>query len=348
MRCTLDAKCYNRIAGKDTIKNRRVDIDFVRAIAIVSVIAYHIGIQSSFMKYFTSFHMELFFVLSGYCTVSKEESIQKLLLRKAKSLLYPYVVFSLINFVLNIVLNYIYGVKLSALDYLKNLVFSHLSLGAIWFLLALFISSSLYGVLLLKMKSKMVIILCSIGISVLGFVGGHIGIRNCFRWEQGFFCVIFILLGHLLGDFERMIGFYSNHKYIVVRLLNCGVVGVVTYWINGYAQLSRFSIGNPIMFIISVVTCTIAWLDFCSLLVELLEKINCFKILNYATLMGRESLVVLCTHQILIVLFRKLFKSLDMAQLLTLVAVIFVEAILCAKKRVIKFLFCFPNFRIKH
>lgn len=118
------------------MNDRKQWIDFLKGIAIVSVIYYHTGVDNFFIKIITSFHMWLFFWLSGYCfNIQKYKCGKSRYIRaKAYSLLLPYVVFVSGYTVLNFLL-----FDLSGSECLKNILVSNQSFGAIWFLMALFV-----------------------------------------------------------------------------------------------------------------------------------------------------------------------------------------------------------------
>ena len=69
-------------------------IDTVRGIAILLMMVGHTGIPAPVERYIYSFHMPLFFLLSGMLFVDGKYGFAEYVKRKARSLLVPYVVFT--------------------------------------------------------------------------------------------------------------------------------------------------------------------------------------------------------------------------------------------------------------
>ena len=71
-------------------------IDYIKGIGIIFVILGHIGFGS---KYIYTFHMPLFFFLSGFLMHTiNNKSINSFIISKIKSILLPYFSFSLLSF----------------------------------------------------------------------------------------------------------------------------------------------------------------------------------------------------------------------------------------------------------
>ena len=83
-------------------EKRRVEyIDLFRAFGIVLMIMGHIKFGSHFDKWIHAFHMPMFFFVSGWFYRSKDGvSAGKQIIGKAKSLLLPYIVFEMVQWVI--------------------------------------------------------------------------------------------------------------------------------------------------------------------------------------------------------------------------------------------------------
>ena len=86
------------------MKKRDLSLDIARGIGIILVVLVHILADSSIKETIILFHMPLFFFLSGISTYyflekNKNISVKAYIYKRAKSILIPYLVFSLIFFV---------------------------------------------------------------------------------------------------------------------------------------------------------------------------------------------------------------------------------------------------------
>ncbi|SEQ20571.1 Fucose 4-O-acetylase [Lachnospiraceae bacterium NE2001] len=145
--------------SKQASKQARVDyIDLFRAFGIILMIMGHITFGGVFNKFIHAFHMPMFFFISGWFYKRKEDIlIGEIILRKAKTLLLPYLCFGAIVWLLCLMIIPEYR-QLSTLYYflfentyaipvaiLNNLV-SPIP-GALWFLTAIFLTEVIYVML---------------------------------------------------------------------------------------------------------------------------------------------------------------------------------------------------------
>ena len=120
-------------------KSRLEYFDIYRGFGILLMVMGHIGFGNAFIHYIHSFHMPLFFLVSGYFTnPEKENKILHFLLHISRTILVPYLFFATICQPLH----YIYTQEYSFKYFLLSLVTSNHNridvAGAYWFLLCLF------------------------------------------------------------------------------------------------------------------------------------------------------------------------------------------------------------------
>ena len=145
-----------------TEKKRIAWIDMAKGYGIIFVIWAHLGVgpMSTWMY---SFHVPLFFVLSGF-TFSLKDKFPKFLAKKGKSLLLPYLclgavilAFYGVTAVLGGTLTAKFVLKLTA-DFVLQRRFLTL-----WFITALFLLNLIAYPLLKWVKNKIVLLLVSLG-----------------------------------------------------------------------------------------------------------------------------------------------------------------------------------------
>ncbi len=134
-------------------------LDMAKGVGIVLMVAGHLigALQtidnkpyfSPVYQFIASFHMPLFFIISGILlriTKEEEKDIRLILYRKAKTLLLPYASFSLMYFVINICTCIFYPDLLRFSELWKYFIYSVTFRGVsvLWFLPALFLGETLF------------------------------------------------------------------------------------------------------------------------------------------------------------------------------------------------------------
>lgn len=86
-----------------TITKPRIDyIDSARGLAILFVLIGHLcSLKHGLGQYFYSFHMPMFFIISGmllsYNDSWKNMTFYEIFIKKLKSFMYPYIIFSILS-----------------------------------------------------------------------------------------------------------------------------------------------------------------------------------------------------------------------------------------------------------
>ena len=92
-------------------KNRETWIDMLRGIGALLVLLGHLVPETSKLKFYIySFHMPMFFFISGYLFKYKN-NIKYLIKDKFKKLIIPYFVFNVISLVITVILGTRYSIK---------------------------------------------------------------------------------------------------------------------------------------------------------------------------------------------------------------------------------------------
>lgn len=187
-------------------KKRDISIDIAKGIAILLVIVGHSQGPAILNSFIYSFHMPLFFIVSGYFYRSK--GVSESLKNDLKRLVVPYLFASLCICVWMLVLSF----KWSDNSYIKNEMIAafwgsgmiHTSplwgsipfVGAIWFLLALFWSKNIFNVLRYLIQNDVILSLFGVGISVVAVILDRYVINLPFAFLPGLSGIVFIILGY--------------------------------------------------------------------------------------------------------------------------------------------------------
>lgn len=285
--------------------------DIMKGIGIVAVIIGHSTVPGFIFKFLFIWHMPLFFIIGGYFFSPKSGTV--LYNSIYKSLLFPYLLTSLVIIALtgvinsftanNIVLGYVWGTLSGSGSCYNPVLFGgHAFIGAIWFLLALAWCRIIYNRIYKWNVNTKVKVLFIIIISYLATVLGKF-IYIPTDLSQGTAALVFFCVGNLCRNF-RFLDFIMNKKVyffiISLFLLTIGMMmkpmrmvdntyqfwplnvlsafggGILVYILSSY--LSNFKFGTFMSKIgkISIVILSVHLIDLNIGIVEKLLSLNMF------------------------------------------------------------------------
>lgn len=283
---------------KNIVNNKRIEyIDQIKGMAIILVVLGHTySTGNGIIVWLNSFHMPLFFIITGYLIRYKEcinGKIKFTLKNKMKSLIVPY-------FVFGCCLSLFYSILAKISDdsfwstlvgYLK-ILFSLKGIGPFWFLPCIFIAESLFCILLIK-KNRIqtyiiTIILFTLGMMIHGRFNDNIGLVLI----RSLIAMGFIMFGYWL--YKMIYNIDINWLIIIgINLLN---IFISKY--NGKVDLVSLVFNNIYMYILCSIIGSVG-------IILLFKKLNYkkLKVLNY---FGMNSIIILCTHSLVIQIVRLL------------------------------------------
>ena len=204
-------------------KERNTVIDFAKGATILLMLLDHVSVGSSFI---TSFHMPLFFILSGY--FFKDIPLSKTVVKKAKGLLIPYVVTDLTLTVIEIIkLSMIEGVNLQE-EILTRVVgfLTGNNHHATWFFVVLFLSHIIYATIVkITQKSKVLYTILVLLVSVAGYYISTPKTFIPYQIDLSMMCVIYIAIGHMCSKYLDKIPKLAKYIGLAVSLV-IWVIGI--------------------------------------------------------------------------------------------------------------------------
>lgn len=136
--------------------NKRLEyIDTAKGIGIIFVVLNHhlLGAEYLLTNWITSFHMPLFFMITGYLFAYKNDfnkSVRKIIVKKAKGLMYPYFTLSIVvilwNFFFYSVLFPTFSTENTIIEIILLTITTY-GYHALWFIPCLFYSSVIFLIL---------------------------------------------------------------------------------------------------------------------------------------------------------------------------------------------------------
>lgn len=271
------------------MENQRIQyIDIAKGIGIFLVVIGHcINISSFLGKWIWSFHMPLFFIISGLCfNPSKNPLFVPFLLKKSKTLLLPLVIFSILIILIKS------AISPDGFDF--NTLKTNFPNGAYWFIFVLFFSEILFfSINKIAGKKYLKIILlfiCLIVGKLLDIYNIHLPYSLC----SIFVCTFFYGIGNIFRGIilSKLNYIGTNTKNIITSIILLLIPAISVYNVNDTINLCSNYVPFPIMYHI-----LIAFIGTIGIFIisKFLEEKNCFiKVL--ALYLGKNTLIILLLH----------------------------------------------------
>nr|WKN34692.1 acyltransferase family protein [Tunicatimonas sp. TK19036] len=313
------------------MKSNRIEFwDFLKGIGIFLVVWGHCMVPRS--AYIYSFHMPLFFFISGY--FHRNDDTRTFLLKKINRLIIPFFFFYIVSWSFYFLLMIGSDTEQTIIkDHLFNLPYMLLGVprnggnDTIWFLSCLFSVSIIYHFLTINIHKtylQTIVVAC---IGLIGYLTAIYQISLPYKLHVACSTLLFYHIGYV---------FYSNHRSVVPSIKNLNwnkfiliLLSLILFHISvNYINVTNFSIekvntvnnemGDYFLFLISALAGTA-----CYFLISV--KANYQTFINY---IGRNSLIILAVHKPLINLVYRANNSFNIGVDLEHSIIAFVLAIL--------------------
>lgn len=314
-------------------------IDLAKGIGMILVMLGHAKMPSYLVKFIYSFHMPLFFFLSGCVFSDKDITTGKFIIKKFKTLIIPYVFFSIVYIVLEIGMEYFN--KSLNLSFVLNefkLYFINTREHAIWFLPCLFFVE-VFFFLICKVSRKNYIFICCATVVLLTFgivYKKFIGTNLPYNLNLVLIAFPFFALGYLLKKikfYQERLAFNFLSLVIIIVLL---IFNIITDYFNiryfepHYVGIWQNEYCNFILFYLSAFFGIFATIMFSKVFEN---KFNSIKYI------GRNSIIYLGIHQIFFFVYRSFIPKLNLPEyanyLIWIVSIIFTIIVLSFINKII-------------
>lgn len=313
--------------NKEKINSRtRIQwIDIAKGLGIVLVIIGHLLISTSTLcAEIYTFHIPLFFFLSGYVFNGYKYNFKDFIKKKFKTLIIPYIFLGIPVILYTFLKMYTLHDR-NIINYttiLFNFVVQ-IRTFTLWFIACLFCLNVMFFILEKVLKNDYVKLgLAVITLSIFGLIYYKIGGINLpWNIDICFVAILFFYVGYLFKNIKQFQDIIFNKKYIIFNL----IVFVVLNIICGYIalKLSKTKVdmfynhyGFPPLSCISAFAGIFAMIIIC----KLIGQIKVFKCIEY---IGANSLIYFAWHNdIMISLINKAFMHFNIFQSIYLSLVI--------------------------
>ncbi|MEH7250384.1 acyltransferase family protein [Neobacillus niacini] len=268
-------------------------IDTCKGIGIILVIIGHTPIDPTARSIIYAFHMPLFFFISGYFfSENRYKNLKEITVSKFKSLIIPYISFSIISFFL---LNYLFDQPVAVRVFLEQMIISKRNSisydDPIWFLTSLFTIEILYY-LLVKFSQKLYLRLLSViligftsSIVLKVFAGGSI-----LPWslDQSLYYLIYFGIGHYI----KGINFFEKNKTksFIITFNSILFLALISYQEIYYSFWNLLGLPSSLISIIDGIIWAILGISFVIIISQFLSLIS---VLNF---LGKNSLILMSLH----------------------------------------------------
>lgn len=222
-------------------RKRIAYIEYCRAIGVILMAAGHIGFGETYTLYIQSFHMPLFFLLSGFL-YTRKSSFGAVLKRKARSLLQPYYLFGVLFLMVVAV-----GKPERLMEDIRVVFLyptNHFPLStAMWFLMALFLANIIYYAID-SLKHPAAIWCAAIAVGLLGELFHPItGILLPFALGPALVGVAMMQIGRSIRSAETPLCQMKVYQICILA-----PVGFAAALWEGYVSLRTDSYPHPLIF----------------------------------------------------------------------------------------------------
>lgn len=287
-------------------------LDQAKGFAILLMVFAHTMPGETICTWIFAFHMPLFFIVSGVLLAWKlgeeRESLPRMreaMKRRFSQLVVPYCVFSLALVAFYGTLQYLSGDTIQVKMNLFRIVTMQ-GIDSLWFLPCYFVAEMTMRVTLCKpllahiMGGGMIVLLCI----YFSLTNENI---NGWLWRLALKFLISYVFVYIGYELTRMHILEKMHIVLsVFVLIVCSVLALY----NGFSAIGSLQLNNPFLFFINAVGLTMAWFF-------LFHKEDDAKWSHWLSFFGKNSIVILCTNNLLIEIIRLLDSHLTHGILLT-------------------------------
>lgn len=275
-------------------------IDWAKALTMGLVVLGHFGHWGKgviLQEFIYSFHMPLFFLLSGYLH-KQPDKLKNLLSKNIKTLVVPYILLNLSVFV--IMFPYYHYSNISIQHRLFNFIICECPLPSspCWFLISLFFVKAI-SFYILKLRHFLRISIVVFLSASCFYISQKLKINIYFSIDAAFIAISFYIAGYYLKQYQIVEKLKNN--YISLILIAITFISLcIGNFINGKVDIHTCNFGKYL--ILFYVDAFIG----CAMVVSLCKLLDNMEF-NFIKRMSSGTLVILAFHTSLIILFNYVY-----------------------------------------
>ena len=295
----MDAIQLRGVTGRQRLRY----LDVAKGIGLILVIFGHLfRYGGRFSTLIFSFHMPLFFIISGYCfNPEQQENIEGVIGKKIQSLIIPYLFYCISGTIISLIVP-LWRSELSLKTYFNQVFYlaapEEAHVGQVWFLVCLFfVEVFAYVIYKYILKDRpwwfVTLILC-----LLAFIGYHSGEiagyyftlgRMPWKLDSSITALVYYLIGYYLRKqgLHEWITHSSKAAKTTVFVTTSLAVYILSTKCLGWVNISSLAFGNNI--ILYYLCAALGTLSVISLSTMLSE-------ISFLRIFGKQSMFVFSVH----------------------------------------------------
>lgn len=294
-------------------KKRFLELDILKGIGILLMVFDHVGWGMKIHTYIQSFHMPLFFIVSGF--LYKKNDIKITIKKRYQTLMKPYWIFAIVYIVIKVTLLLVKGFSINELVDMVIAVcvyptdMAHMPFApALWFLPCMFITTVLYSIISQYVKTvecKGIIIAI---ITICGIIYEQMDLPTL-PWtiETVATAIFFWYVGEIISKKYCVITKLLNHKIIVLLIW---IISIILVFTNGCVDMRSARYYIAPLYLLNGVLGTIAyWGIAIQLTLIKIIPIKIRKLLSYFSI---NAMAYLCMNQFFITLVNSLINKMKL------------------------------------
>lgn len=292
-------------------KERYVELDLAKGVGILLVITGHIQyISENFRNFIVAFHIPLFFIIAGMLIHIQQEdkkSLAKTVMKKIRSILQPYFIFSLI-FIIAQYIAYRIGSSITLELVKQNIYLTVIFFGmsVLWFLAALFVGEIAFLVVIKSCKKKLTPFILVVW-AVLSCLANRRFLLEGGIYGENPYLMYFYMTIIRIGMIAFFIGFgfyfWELRQKIKIAhsvSLAAGVLCLAaTIWIsriNGGTDLHYLVLQNEVFYFAGAILGSVGVVAIAYGVKGWMKYPVCRQLLKALEFYGKNSLIVMMTH----------------------------------------------------
>ena len=241
------------------IKKRETWADVLKGIGAILVLVGHlVSYESKLKVYLYSFHMPLFFFISGYL-FKYNDNLKEFIKKKAKTLLKPYFIYGILSMIVTFIL---FGIDMTKKEILLNLFFVEGKIiwnTSLWFLIIMFFVVTLFNLYIKVHKNKQISVIEKVLVLVLLFITNILLNKYQLKFYFGVEIIPHALFMFYLGYIYKTIPIRTNDKFkkISTNIITVTIISIIgilaSYMISQTNQrvvMSNSQYGNYFIYLL--------------------------------------------------------------------------------------------------
>lgn len=298
-----------------TSRSRNKWIDVAKGMTIVLMVMGHAAIPVPISRFIYSFHMPLFFIASGWTTNWNKYSVGEYCIRKMKTLLLPFIIYSAV----------VLTVKKMALGG-EDIVIEWLTKGwqgyALWFIPVLFVSL-LFVRLVYTIRRKTLRVLIIVAVLIFGVALKYFRISMPWHMSSVPYASFLIVIGTYMKRYQR----YIDKPRWYLCVIGLVVVSMISHFWK--LDMAWNDILPVLPLTVGALAGTTMMFTLSSMLVMYIPKMS-----TIIQTIGRETFVIVAFSQIIVILCNTYLASNSIMKYLILIVSLVVIAFI--KNRLFK------------